>query len=48
MAPPAVLPHDGFQILDEGGVVGVVVEDRLPTIAPRGHVVDAAGDLETG
>ena len=48
VAPPAVLPDDGFEILDEGGVVGVVVEDGLPTIAPRGHVVDAAGDLETG
>src|SRR5215210_2184063 len=48
VAPPAVPPHHGFQELDEGGVVGVVVEDRLPTIAPRDHVIDAAGDLETG
>jgi hypothetical protein len=46
-ALPAEAATDGTEQVEEGAAIRVRHEHRLPTVPPRGHVVDAVWDLNT-
>jgi hypothetical protein len=44
---PAVATNDPVAQDEESPTVVIVLEDRLPAVPTRGHVVDAAGDQDS-